>query len=121
MREPFLIFAVIISFIISGCSAKQAEQPKPPAQPQYMPEATIKDIMDSIVDPNADYIWNATGTVQTLGKGTTVRAPHTDEEWDDLRHHAIALVEATNLLLMPGRIVGRPGDKPDDPSIINDP
>jgi hypothetical protein len=86
-----------------------------------MPEATIKDLMDSIVDPNADYIWNATGTIQILGKGTTVRAPHTDEDWDDLRHHAIALVEATNLLLIPGRIVGHAGDKPDDPNVVNDP
>lgn len=86
-----------------------------------MPEATIKDIMDSIVDPNADYIWNSIATIDTLGKPVTVRAPHTDADWEDVRHHAIALVEATNLLLVPGRIVGHPGDKPDDPNVVNDP
>lgn len=121
MRAHFLVFAAFIALSVGGCGAKQAEQPAVPAGPQYMPEATIKDLMDSIIDPNADYIWNATGTVDTLGKPVVVRTPHTDADWDDLRHHAIALVEGTNLLLIPGRIAAHVGDKPDDPNIVEDP
>jgi hypothetical protein len=117
MRAFFLILVANVSFLVVGCGSKQAEQPKPPAQPQYMPEATIKDIMDSIVDPNADFLWDAIATRETLGKGVSVKAPHTDEDWEEVRHHAIALVEATNLLLIPGRKVAQPGEKSENPNI----
>jgi len=28
-------------------------------QPEFRPTATIKDIMDSIIDPSADEVWNS--------------------------------------------------------------
>ena len=117
MRTPVLMFAAIVAICIAGCGAKTTEQPKPATAPQYRPEATIKDIMDSIVDPNADFLWDAIATRETLGKGVSVKAPHTDEEWEEVRHHAIALVEATNLLLIPGRRVAKTGDKSENPNI----
>ena|ERR1700674_4032259 len=117
MRAPLLILVVNVSFLVAGCGAKQAEQPKVAAAPQYMPEATIKDIMDSVVDPNADFLWDSTATRETLGKGVSVKAPHTDEEWEEVRRHAIALVEAANLLLIPNRRVGKPGERSGNPDI----
>jgi hypothetical protein len=60
--------------------------------------------MDSIVDPAADYIWNAVGTTIDI-KGIHERRPRTDEDWHELRRHAIHLVEAANLIAIPGRKV----------------
>lgn len=58
--------------------------------------------MDAEVDPAADALWDSVGTVVALS-GREDRRPRTDEEWRAVRRSAITLVEATNLLVMPGR------------------
>ena len=93
--------------LVSAC--RGGPQPEP-QQPEYAPIATIKDIMQSIVDPSSDVVWQAVQT--TSVKGTIEeKAPHTDEEWTNVRQGAIRLIEATNLLIVPGRHVARPGDR----------
>jgi hypothetical protein len=79
-------------------------------QTDYTPTATIKDLMDSIVDPSADVVWNAVMT-SVDASGTEDKFPRTDEEWADVRRGAIRLVESSNLLLVPGRHVAGPGEK----------
>ena len=78
--------------------------------------ATIKDIMDSVVDPSADFIWDSVSTIVTR-KGIDERRPRTDMEWKEVRRRAIALVEATNLLIMDGRKVAKPGEKSENPEV----
>jgi hypothetical protein len=80
----------------------------------------VKDIMDSIVDPNADVLWNAVATIVSV-TGTEEREPRTDEEWAATRRSAIQLVEATNLLRIPGRQVARPGEKSENPHVELEP
>ena len=58
--------------------------------------------MQSIIDPNVDYVWNAVSSVSTA-EGTEERRPETDEEWNEIRQHALALAEAGNLLLIENR------------------
>ena len=72
--------------------------------------------MLSVVDPAADAIWESVATIITH-EGTKERRPRTDEDWEDLRHHAIRLLEASNLLLMEGRSVARPGFRSENPGI----
>jgi hypothetical protein len=76
----------------------------------------VKDIMDSLVDPSADTLWDSVETIISAA-GIEEKAPHTDEEWLNLRRNAVRLVEATNLLLMPGRHVARPGEKAEAPDV----
>jgi hypothetical protein len=71
--------------------------------------------MESIVDPSADGIWDSVEIVATL-QGTEEKRPRTDEDWKGLRKHAVALVEASNLLLIPGRRVAQPGQRAEFPS-----
>ena len=42
-------------------------------------------------------------------KGLTDHAPATDEDWAEVRRHALIVSEAANLLLMPDRPVAPPG------------
>ena len=98
----------------ANTSAKPATQST--ATADFRTTATIKDIMDSVVDPSADYIWDSVSTIVTR-KGTEERRPRTDMEWKEVRRRAIALVEATNLLIMDGRKVARPGEKSENPGI----
>jgi hypothetical protein len=112
-----------VLLVTSACQSQQAAAPAPaPAlpPPDYTPTATIKDIMQSVVDPNADVVWLAVTTVQSA-KGTVESAPKTDEEWTKVRHGAIALTEASNLLIVPGRHVARPGEKSETPGVELEP
>src|SRR5712692_3007654 len=115
MRK-YLFFGLTSILVLLGaaCTAKQSE----PAQqePEFRPTATIKEIMDSMVDPGADFVWNSVETTVSA-KGAEEKAPHTDEEWKDVRRHAMMLIEGTNLLLMPGRHVAHPGEKADEPKV----
>ena len=87
---------------------------------EYAPTATIKDIMLSIVDPSADVVWLSVTTVQSSA-GTVDTAPKNDEEWQKVRQGAIALTEASNLLMMPGRHVANPGEKSETPGVELEP
>jgi hypothetical protein len=82
----------------------------------YRTTSTIKDIMDSVIDPSADFVWDSVQVVATL-QGTEEHAPKTDDDWKAVRRHAISLVEASNLIVMPGRRIARPGEKADDPNV----
>ena len=102
--------------MLSRCSAREDPQP----QSDFRPTATVKDIMVSIIDPEADVLWNSVATIVSL-TGTEERAPRTDEEWATVRRSAIQLVEATNLLRIPGRLVARHGEKSENPRIELEP
>src|SRR5438045_3425918 len=94
--------------LFSGVSCQRQ-----PPQPEYRLTATVKDIMQSMVDPSADVVWNSVATIQDT-QGTDERRPKTDEEWNTVRHHALIVAEGTNLLTMPGRRMARPGERSDN-------
>jgi hypothetical protein len=60
--------------------------------------------MDGIIDPSADVLWDSVAYIATT-KGIEDRQPRTDGEWKTVRNSAITLIEAANLLSMPGRSV----------------
>lgn len=104
------LFSVALSFA-SACRARQE-----PPQPEYTPTATVKDLMLSLIDPSADVVWEAV-LIQSTASGFEERVPRNDQEWTDVRYGAIRLVEASNLLMIPGRHVTRPGEKSEAPGV----
>jgi hypothetical protein len=112
-----MVFAGAFLALTSACASQQPQaQQKTGAEPEFRTTATVKDIMDALVDPGSDYIWDSVETTVSA-KGVEEKAPHTDEEWKQVRNHAIMLLEATNLLQMPGRHVAKAGEKADDPKV----
>src|SRR5207248_1665475 len=105
-----------IALVFCGLLVTACGSTPPVPEDLYRPTATVKDIMDSMVDPNADFVWESVATVIDAD-GTHETFPQNDEEWTELRRHTITLMEATNLLLTPGRHVARTGEKADDPKI----
>ncbi|GBG13778.1 uncharacterized protein NMK_1329 [Novimethylophilus kurashikiensis] len=89
---------------LAGCGQQASAKP----ESVFKPTASIQEIMVSIVDPNADEVWNAVASVSTAA-GTEDKQPHSDEEWAKVRRHAVTLLEATNLLLIEGRSVAPKG------------
>jgi cytochrome c5 len=81
---------------------------------------TIRDLMDSIVDPSADVVWGAVGTVVDQD-GAHETLPKTQEEWLNVRRAAIRIVEGANLLMMPGRDAAPAGSKSEAPGVELEP
>jgi hypothetical protein len=110
------------STLVLGCAIimSACQNAVDPTQPAYAPSATIKDLMQSVIDPSADVVWEAVAIIETL-TGTEDRAPETDEEWAAVRRGAIQLLESANLLLVPGRLVARPGEKSEAPGVELEP
>lgn len=128
MRTFAALCAAFVGLLaLAACSTSKAGTPAPAATttatasapaavPDYRLTGTIKDLMDSEVDPSADFLWDSVATIVTR-KGVDERRPRTDEEWKDVRRKAITLIEAPNLLMMNGRRVARPGEKADNPDV----
>lgn len=91
----------LAAFALLAACKPQAETPAPPP---YAPQATLQDVMNHIVDPEADVIWNATGSIATKN-GIVESFPKTDEDWEAQRRAALRLLEASNVLLIPDRTV----------------
>jgi hypothetical protein len=72
--------------------------------------------MDSMIDPSADVVWDSVATIISA-KGTEERAPRNDEEWTNVRRHTITLIEGSNMLLVPGRHIAKPGEKAEDAAV----
>jgi hypothetical protein len=111
--------AVLLVVTVAGChrgqSAVSARE-----TPEYTASATIKDLMQAVVDPSADDVWLSVTTVMSKA-GVVETEPKTDEDWAKVRHGAIKLTEASNLLIVPGRHVARPGEKSEAPGVELEP
>ena len=94
--------------LLAACKP-QPETPTPTKAafvnvPPYAAQITLQDLMNQIVDPEADVIWNATGSIATK-KGVVENYPRTDADWEAQRRAVLRLLEASNLLLIPDRKV----------------
>ena len=78
------------------------------AAPSYNTALTMKQLMEWVIDPAADEVWESVAIIIT-DKGENHKAPKTDEDWAKVRAGTATLVEASNLLMMPGR--ARDNDK----------
>ena len=75
---------------------------EPPAGPPFRTDNTVQMLMANMLDPAADLLWDAVGTVLDE-TGETYWEPETEEDWLQVRLGAVALAEASNLLIMEGR------------------
>ena len=112
MRTVYWLFVVSVAlfisgigFVIAGARSAQAATPAVEA-PVTTPVASIKQIMNGIVMPDAYVIYNAVGT-KTSAKGVEEIAPKNDEEWAVIANAAAAVVESGNLLLMGERAIDK--------------
>jgi hypothetical protein len=126
MRKFSFLCAVGVAALLT--SAVIAQQPAPtrpaaakPAAPTaatapraasgspYRMVNSIQDIMEGVIAPAADVLFDAVATDITAA-GVVEKRPRTDEDWEHVEAAAIALVEGPNMIKMPGRRVARPGE-----------
>lgn len=109
---------LLVMLLLPGLAACFNEVKVP--EGYFKPTATVQDIMLSLIDPSADAVWNSVSTTITKA-GTEDKQPHTDQEWQEIRRNAIALIEGANLLLIKGRQVAVEGVKSENPGIEDGP
>lgn len=109
MPHPHLplraLLIAIAAFALTACH--------PTAAPAPRPVASLQEIMNSIVDPAADALWESVSSTVTA-QGVEEHQPRSDEDWTALRQHAVRLAEAANLLALEDRPVTRSGTSLED-------
>lgn len=104
-----LFAAAVMELAVSGAGmGSVAHGADAMDKPQFQPDATVAEVMESIVMPAADVLWNSV-VIYATQDGLVEEKPETDEDWQKLRWSAVNLAEATNLLLVPGRQAAAPG------------
>jgi hypothetical protein len=78
--------------LVAACTSQAAPIP-------FKVVADTKTLMNATLDPAADGIWDAVGTIITL-QGTEEIQPRTEEDWMKVRNSAVTLAESGNLLMM---------------------
>lgn len=116
MRIYYHVLTGLLLLTVQGCN-KSAPTPQ---APNLLRPATIKDIMDSMVEPSGDFVF---ASVQEIADehGITEKAPKTNAEWEEVRRNLFVLLEAPNLLTMEGRKAARPDDRSKNPAVENEP
>ena len=91
---------LVLSLLLSGCTSDSGEQ-------TFTLVADLSDLMVTVVEPAADFYWDAVGWIVDES-GTTEIRPRSPEEWELVRNAAYQVAESGNLLLMEGRGVDEP-------------
>jgi len=113
------ILACALPLMLAACqpspASKPAAQAETPAPSMPRPQASLIELMSSVVAPTADLIWGAVGSTEGP-KGPVETKPTTDKDWAELRQKVMLLAEAANLMSVPGRHVLLPGQKLANPA-----
>jgi|SRR6185369_7766227 len=119
MRSTTLLAAATL-LALTACKPAPSTKPAteaaaaPAAAIMPRPQASVVELMATIVAPTADTIWGAVGTTEGP-KGPVDTKPTTDKDWAELRKKVMLMVEAANLLAVPDRAVLLPGQKLTNP------
>jgi hypothetical protein len=108
----------------SGPARPGPAKPPPAAKPAHVVPVTsssgvrfvasVRDIMESMVEPNADKLFDSVA-IDVNETGIHEMKPETDEQWEELEHAAFGLAEAVTLIKMVGRPMAQPGEMNSDP------
>jgi hypothetical protein len=93
MRKLVLGLGMIAT--VAGCS-------RSPQPPPFKTVVETKDLMEHVMERQADIVWGATGAIITA-EGVEERKPKTEDDWVAVKAAAINLTETGNLLMIAPR------------------
>ena len=92
------------AFLIQSCASPPAAQPAASDAAVFTPVLSVKELMEHIVDPIADWVFDA-AVIDVSEKGTVETTPLTDDDWLRVERGALILAESANLLKIPRAMV----------------
>src|SRR5688500_10232772 len=104
MRYPASTSLTVLACLFASALLRSCREPQPrtadapaadaiPAvdqKPVYVPAATIKDLMQAVVDTSADVVWLSV-TTEVSSKGLIETRPKNDQDWEKVRQGALTL------------------------------
>ena len=96
---------MIRGFFLMGVVLIVACETPSTTPPPFVPVGDVQQLMEMVIDPAADIVWESVGTIVTLD-GTEEIFPRSDEEWSTVRNSAMVLAESGNLLMVGDRAKG---------------
>ena len=108
MRKGSVIAAASLLWLsalaLQHCSPPPATPPAPSLESSLTPVLSVKELMEHIIDPIADWVFDA-AVIDVSAKGIVETMPLTDEDWLRVERGALILAESANLLKMPRAMV----------------
>jgi hypothetical protein len=92
-----LLFLGVLT--LQQCQSTGGEEAREGDRPPFKPVATTDQVMDAIVIPSSQAIFDAI----VYSNGELIAAPKTDDDWVALQMHGLAVAEGGNLLMMAPR------------------
>lgn len=119
---------VVVGVLFLGVSgtlaAKQgAATPAVPAahpRPTFTAKSTVRDLMDGLIDPFSDFLFDAVGET-AVGDKVEVKRPTSEAEWSTVREGALAMIDGARLLAVSDRHMARPGQRSANPLVEQEP
>ena len=97
IRLPAALFLLLTA--VAGARCASPDRTPPPPAADLQPVLTIKELMEDIVDPVSDDVFDAV-TVDATPQGVVEKKPVNDDDWLKVERAALTLAESSNLLKM---------------------
>ena len=117
---PRLALAPSLAVCLFAACARGTPEPDPGPRPDFQPTTTVEELMQAVIDPAADAVWDAV-VITSTRDGIDREVPDSDEDWLALEHHAVRLLESGNLLQIQGRPIAAPDSVSELPGIDLEP
>ena len=106
-KHLFFIRTKLCALLIlsAACSSSNSAPLSSPATRLWgdmKPIVSVKELMDLMIDPASDYVFDAIGTIITKEKTTEIQ-PRTEDDWRRLQIGAVTMAEGAYLLKVPRR------------------
>ena len=98
-RSSILVLLAIVSMCATVCGGSPSAPALAPGGPPLRPVASVDQVMDGIVIPSSQRVFDAVVYVN----GTLEQSPKSDDDWFGIQMSALAVAEAGNLLMLPPR------------------
>ena len=88
-----------LAALLASCESGDSDSAQDAASP-YVKAHSLQQLMDTVMEPDAQIFWRSSGTVSDAG-GTRDLTPTTPEGWAAAQSAAATVAETGNLLMTP--------------------
>lgn len=85
-----LVFTIGVVSVV-GCGGAPA--------PPFKLVSDTKTLMNSVIEKQANVVWESVGTIATLD-GVEEKRPQNDADWQNIKDAAVTITESANLLML---------------------
>ena len=106
-KRSFFIRTKLCALLVVTAACSASNSAPVSSQPARLwgdmkPIVSVKELMDLMIDPASDYVFDSIGTIITREKTTEIQ-PRTDDDWRRLQIGAVTMAEGAYLLKVPRR------------------